>query len=114
MQHGSILIEHDPEMITEVLRSKKSKKDTLAEIQATTTSINSHLREKIDFLALKEIVKKSFECTLGITLTQGSLSPVEVTLKENLKKEKYQRHEWNRNRNAPLLTRNLSISAQRI
>jgi lipoate-protein ligase A len=102
LQHGAILIEHDVEMLADVLSSGKSKHDFLDEIRSTTTSINHHLSKKIDFSTLKAIVLKSFEENLGICLKVGNLTDYEYQLKDQLLKEKYQNSEWNLQRNATL------------
>ena len=95
LQHGSILIEHDAEMLAEVLSSKKGTQALLAEVYSTTTSINHHLNKKIDFYGLKTLVSEKFETQLGITLQKGELTDYEHTLKDQLLKEKYQNKEWN-------------------
>jgi len=96
LQHGSILLEHDPETLAEVFSPReKSKEELLAEICASTTSINSHLSKKINFIELKEVVLKGFENTLGISTTQGMLTAHELILKEKLLEEKYRNSEWN-------------------
>jgi len=98
LQHGSILLEHDAEMLAEVLFSWKSKQELLAEIRSTTTSINSHLAKKITFYELQTLMRESFEEHLGITLHKGELTDYEYALKDQLLKERYQSSEWNLNR----------------
>ena len=78
LQHGSILIEHDAEMLAEVLSSKKGKQALLAEVCSTTTSINHHLNKKIDFYGLKTLVGEKFETQLGITLQKGKLTDYQL------------------------------------
>ena len=95
MQHGAILLEHDVEMLVEVLKSGKSKKEFMDEIFSSTTSINNHLVKKIDFYELKALVLKGFEANLGIILERGNLTSHEYTLKNKLLEEKYQNKEWN-------------------
>ena len=95
LQHGSILIEHDAEMLAAVLSSKKDTQALRAEVCSTTTSINCHLNKKIDFCGLKTLVAEKFEARLGITLQKGELTDYELTLKEHLLKEKYLSKEWN-------------------
>lgn len=102
LQHGSILLEHDAEMLAEVLSSRKSKKEFLADIRSTTTSINHHLSKKIEFYDLQTLVLKSFEEHLGITVQKDELTDYEYTLKDQLLKERYQSSEWNLKRNATL------------
>ena len=102
LQHGAILLEHDVEMLAEVLSSRKSKQGFITEIRSTTTSINQHLSKKIDFPELKALVLKSFKENLGITPEKGNLTDHEYKLKDQLLKEKYQKREWNFQRNTKL------------
>jgi len=95
LQHGAILLEHDVEMLVEVLKSGKSKQEFMDEICSSTTSINNHLGKKIDFYELKALVLKGFEANLGISLKRGNLTDYEYQLKNQLLKEKYQNKEWN-------------------
>ena len=98
LQHGSLLIDYDPELLAEVLVSRKGEEAFLAEIRSTTTSINQHLPRKVDYNRLKELVLKSFEDQLKITLTTGELSDDESQLKDHLLKEKYSTDAWNLHR----------------
>ena len=91
-------MEYDPELLAHVLVSKKGEEAFLTEIRSTTTSINHHLPQKVDFNRLKELVLKSFEDHLGITLTKGQLSDDECQLKDLLLKEKYATDQWNLHR----------------
>ena len=95
LQHGAILLEHDVEMLVEVLKSGKSKQEFMDEICSSTTSINNHLGKKIDFYELKALVLKGFEANLGIILERGNLTSHEYKLKNQLLKEKYQNKQWN-------------------
>jgi len=95
MQHGAILLEHDVEMLADVLKSGKSKQEFMDEIFSSTTSINNHLGKTIDFYELKTLVLKGFEANLGIILERGNLTYYEYKLKNQLLKEKYQNKEWN-------------------
>ena len=95
MQHGAILLEHDVEMLVEVLKSGKSKQEFMDEIFSSTTSINNHLSKKIDFYELKALVLKGFETNLGIILKRGNLTSHECKLKNQLLEEKYLNKQWN-------------------
>ena len=95
MQHGAILLEHDVEMLVEVLKSGKSKQEFTDEIFSSTTSINNHLGKKIDFYELKALVLKGFETNLGIILERGNLTSHECKLKNKLLEEKYLNKQWN-------------------
>jgi lipoate-protein ligase A len=95
LQHGALLLEHDVDMLVEVLKSGKSKQEFADEISSSTTSINNHLCKKIDFHELKALVLKGFKENLGIILEKGDLTDYEYKLKDKLLKEKYQNKEWN-------------------
>ena len=101
LQHGSILIEHDPELLAAVLISRKSKEAFVKEIADSTTSINHHLGYKVDVSELQERVLTGFEDTLGITFSRGSLTESETKLKDRLRREKYQSTAWNLSREVP-------------
>jgi lipoate-protein ligase A len=98
LQHGSLLIDYDPELLAEVLVSKKGEEAFLTEIRSTTTSINHHLPHTIDCSGLKVMLLKNFEENLRIILTRGKLSDDECQLKDRLLKEKYATDEWNLHR----------------
>lgn len=100
LQHGSILIEHQPALMAAVLRSGKSTEDFLKEIEDSTTSINHHLGNRLDVAELKDTVRSGFTETLGVSLQPGMLSGDEVQCKEMLRR-KYQSDDWNLLRVAP-------------
>ena len=105
LQHGSLLIDYDPELLAEVLPSRKSDQEFLSEIRSSTTAINRHLSQKVDFYHLKKLVLKSFEDQLQITLNQGKLAVYETQLKDHLLEGKYSTDSWNlhRQKRDPLL-----------
>ena len=98
LQHGSLLIEYDPELLAGVLHSRKDEEKFLTEIRTSTTAINRHLSKKVDFKQLKKLVLNSFEDQLKISLTPGELSEYESQLKDTLLKEKYSTDQWNLHR----------------
>ena len=98
LQHGSLLIEYDPGLLAEVLVSRKEKEEFLTEIRTSTTAINRHLSQKVDFNHLKKLVLKGFEDQFKIFLTPGELSEYESHLKDRLLKEQYSTDSWNLHR----------------
>jgi lipoate-protein ligase A len=98
LQHGSLLIEYDPELLAEVLVSKKGEEEFLTEIRTSTTAINQHLSQKVDFDQLKKLVLKGFKDQLKISLTPGEFSEYESHLKDHLLKGKYSTDSWNLHR----------------
>jgi len=95
LQHGSILIDHDPDELAAVLLSKKEKGDFVKEIEANTTSLSRHLTGMIDLRDLGEKLRSSFRNTLGITFRRRSLTEGELKLKDMLLREKYRKSDWN-------------------
>jgi lipoate-protein ligase A len=95
LQHGSILIDHDPDELAAALLSKKEKGDFVREIEASTTSLIRHLTGTIEVKDLGEKLLSSFQKTLGVTFSRGPLTAGELQLKEMLRREKYQTAEWN-------------------
>jgi lipoyl(octanoyl) transferase len=95
LQHGSILIDHDPDELAAVLLSKKGKGDFVREIEASTTSLSRHLTGTIDVQDLGMKLLSSFQNTLGVPFSRGPLTAGELQLKELLRREKYQTAEWN-------------------
>lgn len=98
LQHGSLLIDYDPELLAEVLHSRKSNEEFLSEIRSSTTAINRHLSKKMDFNSLKKLVLKSFKDQLHLILTPGELTDYESQLKDHLLKQKYSTDSWNLHR----------------
>jgi lipoate-protein ligase A len=94
LQHGSILIDHDPDVLAALLISRKGKEAFSREIDASTTSLNRHI-STVDVHNLGKKVLSSFQNTLGVTFNHGSLSADESNLKDLLLREKYQRPDWN-------------------
>lgn len=95
LQHGSILIDHDPDVLAALLISKKGKDAFLREVDESTTSLNRHVTVAVDVYDLGEKVLSSFQNTLGVTFSRGSLSESESNLKDMLLREKYQTADWN-------------------
>jgi lipoate-protein ligase A len=95
LQHGSILIDHDPEVLAALLISKKGKDDFLREIEERTTSLRRHVNTAVDVRALGEKVLSSFRNILGVTFSLGSLTEDELKQKDLLLREKYTRADWN-------------------
>ena len=98
LQHGSLLIDYDSELLAEVLLSRKSEEKFLTEIRSSTTAINRHLPQKISFNQLKKLVLTSFKDQLNISLTPGELSEYESQLQDTLLKDKYSTDSWNLHR----------------
>jgi len=95
LQHGSILIDHDPDLLAALLISRKGKEAFAREIDASTTSLNRHVNATVDVHDLGEMVLSSFRDTLGVTFNHGSLSEAESNLQDLLLRKKYQTADWN-------------------
>jgi len=95
LQHGSILIDHDSDLLATLLISKKDKEAFTREIDASTTSLKRHVAGVVDPHVLGDKVLSSFQNTLGVSFSRGALTAGEAQLKELLFREKYQKADWN-------------------
>jgi len=51
--------------------------------------------QEVDYVKVKEAMKKGFEAELGIEFTEDGLNEEEKKLAENLERNKYSTNKWN-------------------
>ena len=95
LQHGTILLELDPELMYSVLKApyNVSKSKMVKSVYAKCIGIKDQLEtyDEKDFLTS---LKVGFETTLGISLKEGVFTENELKLAENLVLTKYTKKEW--------------------
>ncbi len=95
LQHGTILLEIDPELMYSVLRAPNNvgKSRMVKSVYAKCVGIKDHLNnfEEEKFV---QALKKGFEKTLRIDLKQGEFSKEELTLAETLVEQKFSSKSW--------------------
>ena len=95
LQHGTILLDLDPELMYSVLRAPRnvSKSKMVKSVYAKCIGIKDQLEfyNEEDFLSS---LKVGFETNLGINLKEGSLTEEELKMAENLVLMKYSNKIW--------------------
>jgi len=97
LQHGSILLNFDPER-TAVLMGKHYRQEggQAESLQASVTSLYEQLGRDVDYESLRQALVRGFELKLGVRLREGDLSPAEERRKNQLLRHKYRNERWNR------------------
>lgn len=95
LQHGTILLEIDPELMYSVLTPPKNvtKSKMVQSVYAKCIGIKNNLEGYNETLFL-ESLKEGFEKVLHITLKESSFTSFERELADQLSKEKYSNEVW--------------------
>ncbi len=95
LQHGTILLDLDPELMYSVLKAPKSvgKSRMVSSVRTKCIGIRPQL-PNYNEKRLLDSLKRGFEKTLGINLKEGNFSDFELSLAENLIQERYSKIEW--------------------
>lgn len=96
LQHGLLLLDFNPVKTADVLLPRCSSEQVL-QLEQSVTSVHKELAQAIDTREICARIKKGFIEELGIRLEEGTLSPAEQKLKNELM-EKYTDTDWNINR----------------
>lgn len=96
LQHGSLLVDFDPEKALSVVSKTKVSPDQTSSLEESVTSLKDHVSPPVDLGRLSQLIAKSFEDTLQVKFTAGWLTREEETLKNRLLKNKYKTERWNR------------------
>jgi lipoate-protein ligase A len=95
LQHGTILLEIDPELMYSVLKAPENvgKSRMVQSVRAKCIGIKDQLM-KYDELLFLDALKSGFKKTLGIKLEDGKFSEYELEIAQKLVKEKYSNRDW--------------------
>ncbi|MFX0038211.1 MAG: biotin/lipoate A/B protein ligase family protein [Promethearchaeota archaeon] len=95
LQHGTILLDIDPELMYSVLKAPKNvgKSRMVRSVRAKCIGIKNYI---LNFQESKLIgsLREGFEKSLGILLKDGAISEDEKELAEQLAVEKYSKFKW--------------------
>jgi len=91
LQHGSILIDIDIEKMCSLFKTG----NRISQVQKRVTSLNSELKEKIEFEDLACALKKGFEKNFNVRLIPDDLSKREKVLVSKIAATKFSTKEWN-------------------
>ena len=96
LQHGTILVDADLEKMFNLLRvsDKKIRDKMIVSAQQRVTTLKRELSKKPSLEDVAESLERGFEKALNLRFTKGSLTKEEMTLAEDLSKEKYSNPEW--------------------
>jgi lipoate-protein ligase A len=96
LQHGSILLDFDPEMTARVMwKNEKNHKGEVARMKCSVTCVNEQCESGTGTDLLCMYIKESFEETMKVRLLESGLTPREEALKEQFLRDKYSTPEWN-------------------
>ncbi len=97
LQHGTILVDFNPEEMFRVLKVSKAKiSDKLIQsVKERVTSIRNELRRNVTFGEVKKALVKGFREALQVNFEEGGLSKQEEESAHKLRDEKYSNEEWN-------------------
>lgn len=95
MQHGSILLDFDPEILSKILLFPECRRDIVVSRLAGKVTSLKHLGVTARPEELAEAVVFGFEQLYDISFELGELSPFENRLAIRLMHEKYRSEPWN-------------------
>ena len=95
LQHGTILLDIDPELMYSVLKTPPnvSKTRMVRSVRAKVTGIKEKLKDYDEQIFIKSL-KRGFIQTLGIQLKEGKFSDYEFEIAKKLVREKYSNNKW--------------------
>ncbi len=95
LQHGTLLCEVDPHLMFTLLKvpNEKIRDKLIAGVEERVTSIKREMGE-VDRDRVTEAMIAGFVETLGIALEPGELTDEEMSLAEELRRERYESDTW--------------------
>lgn len=95
LQHGSLIIRHEPEILFSILRfpSEEIKQKALKDFEKKTTFLSKILDQskEITWQDVKKALREGFQNTLGIEFFEGELTSEEIDEAKRLMEVKYER-----------------------
>ena len=100
LQHGSILLDMDVELLFDVLRfpSERVKERMKRTFLGKAAAINQLRRSPVTLKEAEEAFAEGFARGLGVRLVVGELTPYEQKLAKELAENRYAADEWNMRR----------------
>ena len=96
LQHGSLLMDFDPHRsCLAISKNIKSISKEEEKLKKTVTSIHENMSRKTDHIEVCHALASGFEESLGIRLIEGTLTPGEERIKDELLQHKYSNTLWN-------------------
>jgi lipoate-protein ligase A len=94
LQHGALLMTFDPRRTAAVLLPNPDPRGRIEALRGSVTAVGEHA-PSMDEETLCRLLVEGFRQELGVRLEEGSLTPDEETLKDELRMKKYCNDGWN-------------------
>jgi len=96
LQHGTILVDSDLEIMTKVLKMGQPTATTpLEKLRTKVTTLRQILGRSVSFEEVEDSLRLGFEKAFNTTLSDQMLSPFELKQVAKLRLKKYGTDEWN-------------------
>lgn len=96
LQHGTLLLSYDPDLMYTVLKTKGQR--TKSKMVQSVFQHVTTLEQELGYLPTQEKIAATlangFQKSFGVSFIQGNLSDEEISLANRLKEEKYGSPEW--------------------
>jgi lipoyl(octanoyl) transferase len=96
LQHGSLLMRFDPLRTCAVMLPHRDVERDAGLLQNAITSVGEQAGPSVDEEELCRVLREGFEQVLGVRFREGSLTPEEERLRDELMTKKYGSEGWNR------------------
>ncbi len=95
MQHGSILLDFDPESLVNVfaIAAEEGRRELLAELSRRAAGLNAVAGKRFEFLEVATAVASGISTQCGVQLNPTQRAPSELELAQELE-QKYRSREW--------------------
>lgn len=100
LQHGTLLLDTDLKKMFSILKvpSEKLRDKLISDIKERVTSIKNIISREVDFSEICFTLKRGFENSLNSELVEGTLSETEISLANEIKRDRYTNSDWNNRR----------------
>lgn len=97
LQHGTILLDYDPELMYTVLlvREGHKREKVISSVFHKVTTIKEEIKKGIKIKQIKEFLIEGYKEVFGDNFESGILSNYELEMAEKLRETKYCNDEWN-------------------
>ncbi|MFX0132563.1 MAG: biotin/lipoate A/B protein ligase family protein [Candidatus Hodarchaeota archaeon] len=97
LQHGTILLDYDPELMYTVLlvREGHKREKVISSVFQKVTTIKEEIKKSIKINQIKEFLIEGYKEVFGDNFQRGILTDYELEMAKKLRNEKYLTDEWN-------------------
>ncbi|TFG05313.1 MAG: lipoate--protein ligase family protein [Promethearchaeota archaeon] len=97
LQHGTILLQYNPELMYSVLRVKHAgdKPKVVKSVYQKVTTIQQEAKREYDLETVKNALIRGYEKALNTQFQLSELSDYEIELATQLRNDKYMTDDWN-------------------